>query len=220
MTFHQYGTRGAVLWLFIGCVLLTTLHTRVAQADNSAGSRTTAIIRHLDIVPLMEAKAARPRYAGWLLSAYLVAPAVAVGGAFAESSALLIASAASLWVAPALVHLIAGEYALAARTALVLAFAAGGALIGGSIGLGAAAIARQERADAEEDSGINRVIGLLVGGALGMAVGILTWAIIDISGAFARDAARRDYSRTGLQNLALSIVPSPGGLAGSLSASF
>ena len=220
MTFHPYGTRVPALWLLIGCALLTTLHARVVLADNSAGSRPTAIVRDVELVPLMEAKASRPRYAGWLLSAYLVAPVVAVGGVVAESNVLLVASAASIWIAPAMVHLFAGEYGLAARTTLVLAFAAGGALVGGLIGLGAAAIAGQNRADREEDPGINRVIGLLLGGALGLGVGILSWAIIDISGTFARDAARRDYTRSGLAKLEFSVSPSPSGLTGSLSATF
>lgn len=215
---HQRTCLCAV-WLFIGCVLLTTLQTRVVLADNSADSHST-IMRDVELPPVMQDAATKPRYAGWLLSAYLVPPVVAAASIVAGSGELLISSVALMWLAPTVVHLIAGEYGLAARVTLLLACTAGGALAGGLIGVGVASAVGQSQGGREESPGIHRVIGLLSGGIIGAGVGILTWAIIDVSDAFARDESRRDYARRVIYDLTFSVLPNPGGLTGSLAARF
>lgn len=212
MTFDLFKPRMGAVFLLVGAVLLA-LPARRVSADDGVGSHS-AITRDTELPPLMEARAKKPRYAGWLLTAYLAPPAIAAAGVAADSSALLISSAVLLWLAPTAVHLFAGEYGLAAREALLFVFAGGGVIVGGLIGLGAAALAGQGQAAAEEDPGINRVIGLLVGGLLGGVVGVLTWAIIDISGTFERDASRRRaYARShGDQQLTLDVQPRLGGV--------
>lgn len=220
MTSPLFDRRWRAVFWFVGCALLTTLHTQVVQADHSTWSQH-AITRDTELPPLMEAATNKPRYAGWLLTAYLLPPAVAVGGVVADNTALLISSAALLWLAPTAVHLFAGEYGLAVREALLFVFGAGGAIVGGLIGLGGAALAGQGQAASEEDPGIHRVIGLLVGGLLGGAVGVLTWAIIDISGTFERDAARRDYARLRAgRRLAFNVQPRLNGVTLGVFATF
>jgi|GEM_PF-7018659 len=220
MTFHRQRTHFSALWLFIGFVLLTTLHARVVLANNSDDSHSPVIMRDLELPPVMQPKPSKPRYAGWLLFAYLVPPVVAASAFVTESNALLITGAALTWLAPAAVHVLAGEHGLAGRSAWVLAFAVGGGLVGGAIGVGVASVMGQDQWDREENPGFHRVIGGLFGGIIGTGVGVLSWAVIDVSDAFARDESRRDYGRRGVPNIAFSVVPNRGGVSGSLVAMF
>jgi hypothetical protein len=200
------------LWLCLGCVLLTTLYAPVVLADNSGDS-------HLDdeAPPLAsQAHQAKSRYAGWLLAAYLLPPAVAVTGLAAESGSVVIAGAALTWLAPTVVHLIAGEYALAGRASLMLAFAAAGCFVGGLVGLGVGAVIPEDQATREEDPGLQLVAGAAVGGVIGGLLGIGTWAVIDISEAFERDAKRRHWAH----RIAFGVTPLPRGAAASVVATF
>jgi hypothetical protein len=220
MTFHRQQTHSSTVWLFIGCVLLTTLHARVVLADNSPDSHSPVVVHDLELPPVMQPKPPKPRYAGWLLFAYLVPPVVAASAYVTESNALLITGAALTWLAPAAVHVLAGEHGLAGRSAWVLAFAVGGGLLGGAIGVGVASLMGQDQWDREENPGFHRFVGALFGGMIGTGVGVLSWAIIDVRDALDRDESRRDYGRRAIQSIAFSVVPNRGGASAALAGTF
>jgi hypothetical protein len=221
MTTHCLRLRFAAAWILLACVLLTTFDVGVVLAYDSADSQASTIRRDIEMPPLMQTGPARPRYAGWLLGAYLVPPVVAIAGIAADSSVALISSAALLWLAPTAVHLFAGQYGLAARAALVvIGFAAAGVLVGGAVGLGIAEVIGHNQTSGDERLGLHHVLGFVAGGLLGGSVGVLTWAIIDVSQAFARDSSRRDYGRFGVQKLALSVVPGANGASAVVAAMF
>jgi hypothetical protein len=121
-----------------------------------------------------------------------------------------------MWLAPTAVHLIAGEYAPAGRASLVLAFAATGFFVGALIGLGVGALIPEDQYTREEEPGLNRLIGATLGGVIGGLIGIGSWAVIDISDAFERDAKLRQRA----QRIAFGITPLPRGAAASVMATF
>ena len=188
------------------------LYAPVASADHSGDSQLD------DEVPPLALHARKPksRYAGWLLAAYLVPPTVAVLGVAAESGNVVLAGTALMWLAPTAVHVFAGEYALAGRASLMLVFAAAGCIVGALMGLGVGSLIPEDQSTGEEDPGLHRLIGAALGGVLGGMIGMGTWATIDVSEAFKRDAKRRH----GSQRVAFAVMPLPRGAAATIAATF
>ena len=120
----------AALRLAAVCMLLIWLPAGVALAQ----SADTAQLDTETPGPRNAANP-KPRYAGWLLGSYLVPPVLAITGIAAHSGSVVIGGIALMWLAPAAVHSIAGEYGLAARTTFILLCAAGGVILGALIGL-------------------------------------------------------------------------------------
>jgi MFS family permease len=173
---------------------------------------------------LSELHPAKPQYAGWLLGAYAAPPLLTLGVALAtdlERNQILIAGAALTLLAPAAVHLFAGEYGRSARAAgLLLAFTAGGVALGGLVGVVVGALVPQNEWSREEDPGLYRFIGLVSGMFIGGALGALTWATLDVRETFVSDGKRRDRAARGTSHVSFGVVPRSHGVAATLAATF